>query len=169
MLRARLDSTDAPQLPGLHAPPNTLPTPPAPLIGRVDELAALVNLMRTIDVRLVTLTGAAGVGKTRLSLALAEALRLDFEDGVLFVELAPLANASEVVSALAQALGLKDETPDALLKHLKQRHVLLMLDNFEHVMDASALLADIGAYFCVAHIDDQPLRSSHPPGTSICA
>ncbi len=135
-LLAKLNPTDAPKLPSLQAPPSTLPIPPAQLIGREADEAAVINLLRESGARLITLIGPAGVGKTRMALQLAHALRFDYTDGAHFIELAPLKEAAQVLPAIAQALNLKDETQDALVAHLQRKHMLLVLDNFEHILGA---------------------------------
>ena len=131
----------------LAAPPFNGPTPPTGLIGRQDDLEAVCGHLREVDIRLVTLTGTPGIGKTRLALAAAYTLRFDFEDGVHVVELAPAADASLVAPAIAQALGVKEQPgrplAETLAAHLKDQNALLLLDNFEHVLDAAPLAADL--------------------------
>ncbi|HEU5102048.1 MAG TPA: tetratricopeptide repeat protein, partial [Roseiflexaceae bacterium] len=128
-------------------PPTNLPAPPTRLIGRERELADLGALPRRAEVRLVTLTGAGGSGKTRLALELAADLRDVFPDGVFLVELAPVRQADLVAATIATTLGLKDAGAQPLLErlsaHLHDRHLLLLLDNFEHVLEAGPLLATL--------------------------
>jgi predicted ATPase/DNA-binding SARP family transcriptional activator len=130
-----------------HASPNNLPEPPTPLIGRERELAELGALLRRPEVRLITLTGVGGSGKTRLALELAAALQDVFPDGVFLVELAPVHEAQLVGATIATTLGLKDAgaqpLPERLSAHLHHRRLLLVLDNFEHVVEVAPLLATL--------------------------
>ncbi|MGH2618287.1 MAG: AAA family ATPase, partial [Thermomicrobiales bacterium] len=113
-----------------------------PLIGRERELAALCDLVRRSERRLITVTGPGGVGKTRLALAVAAEIEAEFADGTTFVPLAAIGSPALVLPAIAQALDVR-ETPersllDAIVATLRERRVLLVLDNFEHVVDAAA-------------------------------
>jgi predicted ATPase/transcriptional regulator with XRE-family HTH domain len=125
-------------------PPRTnLPTALTSFIGREREQAEVRALLAAA--RLVTLTGAGGAGKTRLAMAVAGELHSEYPAGVWLVELASLADPALVVQAVAQALGLREEPNRPLLvtlvDHLKERCLLLMLDNCEHLVDACAELA----------------------------
>jgi predicted ATPase/class 3 adenylate cyclase len=127
--------------------PVNLPVLPSPLIGRDREVAEIRGILRQADVRLLTLLGSSGTGKTRLSLQVAVELASEFEDGVYFVPLAPVGSAGLVASAIAQALDIK-ETGDrplleALHAHLAQRHLLLILDNFEQLLEAAPLVGTL--------------------------
>jgi predicted ATPase/transcriptional regulator with XRE-family HTH domain len=117
-----------------------LPVPSDPLIGRECDIASVTALIRDPSVRLVTLTGPGGVGKTRLALQVAAALRPDFPGGVAFVPLAAIRDPALVLPAVAQALGVRevpDRPPeDALAIALRARPVLLVLDNLEQALDA---------------------------------
>ena len=127
--------------------PFQVPRPPNPLVGRERELVAVRDLLLRDDVRLVTLTGPGGSGKTRLALAVAATATAAFPDGVCVVPLAPIDQPSLVAAAIAQALGMReagDESPaDRLAGALRDRRLLLVLDNFEQVVEAAPLLTDL--------------------------
>ena len=139
--------TDFPPLKTLDALPNNLPVQPTPLIGREKEVDAIGQLIRHDDVRLVSLTGPGGMGKTRLALQAAAELSDLFADGVYFVDLAPVSVSTLVIPAIAQTLGLWERGSLPLLERLKeelqQKRMLLLLDNFEQVIDAAIDIADL--------------------------
>jgi DNA-binding transcriptional LysR family regulator/predicted ATPase len=134
LLRERLASAETP------APPNSnLPAPLAPLVGRAREVAEATALLRDGS-RLVTFTGAGGSGKTRLALETGAALVDDFADGVYLVELAPLRDPADVRGAIADALLVEtDELPD----RLGRARILLVLDNFEHLLGAAPIVSEL--------------------------
>jgi serine/threonine-protein kinase PknK len=142
-----------------------LPPQPTRLLGREDELASLRSLLAEGDVRLLTLTGPGGVGKTRLAVAAAEQVAERFPDGVWFVDLAPLADPALVLSTISRVLGVR-ERPDrdpraALTEFLAERRILLVADNLEQLpsaaADLDALLRDCPRLTILA-TSRQPLR-----------
>ena len=124
-----------------------LPAPLTSLVGRDRETAAVLALLRRKSVRLVTLTGPAGVGKTRLAIRVAERMADDVRDGVCFVALGAVLDPDLVLSTIARSLGVwesPDRTmADQLSQHLRSRQLLLVLDNFEQVARAASLLSDL--------------------------
>jgi predicted ATPase/DNA-binding XRE family transcriptional regulator len=124
-----------------------LPTPPTPLVGREDEVAEVAGLLTREDVRLLTLMGPGGVGKTRLALEVALLSREAFANGTAFVSLAPLRDAAVVPSAIAKAFGVREVAGQALLQTLGQHvgdgRALVVLDNLEHLPAAVPLVVDL--------------------------
>ncbi len=124
-----------------------LPVSLTSLIGREHEVKALHALLLRPDVRLLTLTGTAGVGKTRLALEVARELVHDFADGVHLVSLAPISDPAFVIPTIAHSMGFMESGSQSLLDLLKttlhDKHRLLLLDNFEHVITAATLLAEL--------------------------
>ena len=132
----QLGREDFPPLKTLHE--TNLPVPATPFLGREREIDQIAALLRRPDVRLVTLTGAGGSGKTRLSLQAAAAAADDYDRGVWWVPLASLADPALVETAAAQALGSKD----TLSATVGDQRLLLVLDNFEHLLEAAAGVAE---------------------------
>jgi predicted ATPase/DNA-binding SARP family transcriptional activator len=124
----------------------SLPSPPAPLIGRESELAEARILLARPSGRLLTVTGAPGAGKTRLALELAVMAAPEFTDGAVFVDLAPIADPALLPSAIAQALGVPEGEESVLRsvqRFLGEREVLVVLDNFEHLLPAAPVLSEV--------------------------
>ncbi len=144
--RAILRQDPALALPVSRAKSN-IPAPLTPLVGRRLELAALTSLVRSGQARLLTLTGPGGTGKTRLALEAAWELVSDFGDGVFFVDLAPLTDPALVPGQILGALEL-DEQPgrpvaETLREALRTQQTLLVLDNFEGVVDAGPVVTEL--------------------------
>ena len=124
-----------------------LPPEPGELIGRDDEIEEMSWLLRDPHNHLVTLVGPGGVGKTRLALAIAHAVEALFADGVWWVELAGVSRPDDVAPTIARALPIMrtpgESTDDAIKRYLAHRRLLLVVDNFEHVLGAAALVAEL--------------------------
>ena len=124
-----------------------LPAPLTSLIGREREAEVVLALLPNREVRLVTLTGPGGVGKTRLALHVAGSVRTHYADGVAFVPLAPICHAEFVAPTIARALGIRVTGGQLLIDDLQtalhDQHLLLVLDNFEHVATAAPLIVDL--------------------------
>lgn len=138
---------DFPRLKTLDASPNNLPAQFTPFIGREQELAAVQELLHREEVRLLTLTGAGGAGKTRLSLQVAAELSDSFADGVFFVNLAPISDPAFVIPTIAQTLdihvGNGQSWQARLREELQAKQMLLLLDNFEQVVSAGVEVVDL--------------------------
>ena len=127
----------------------SLPAQATSLIGRGREISEVANVLQRPGVRLVTLTGTGGTGKTRVAIEVAAGLRDVFADGVVFISLAPLQNQNLVLTTAAQALGVRvtggKTLEEDLRRHLRSRRLLLVFDNFEHVVEAAPSVAGIAA------------------------
>ena len=138
---------DFPPLRTLDARPNNLPAQATTLVGREAELGQVRALLRRDGVRLATLSGPGGAGKTRLALQAVAEMIDEFSHGVWLVALAPVREAELVLPAVAAALGVKDapgvSTAETLKEFLRERRMLLVLDNFEQVLDAGPAVAEL--------------------------
>jgi predicted ATPase/DNA-binding SARP family transcriptional activator len=141
----RQDSALAPA--ALSPPTKFLPTPPTPLVGRERELDEAGQLLTREGMRLLTLTGPGGSGKTRLALALAERLAGHYRNGARFVSLAPVAASELLLPTVAATLEVAEEPgralPESLASALADQELLLVLDNLEHLLEAASALADL--------------------------
>jgi predicted ATPase/DNA-binding XRE family transcriptional regulator len=141
---AHKESADA------HVAAPRLPAELSSLIGRQHELVELRRLLPTT--RILTLTGPAGIGKTRLALELGRLVEPDFADGAVFVDLAPVLDPTLVAQALARAVGAREQANlplvDTLQRHLAARQMLVIVDNCEHLLDAVARMVDLLARTC---------------------
>ncbi len=161
LLDQRTEEKEQSPLPShTSAPLHNLPPQPTPFIGRETELTALDNLIAKGEMRLITVVGSGGIGKTRLALAAAERqlkaeqqLSADsrFSNGVYFVNLAPLSEADHIIPTMAEALDIplgtgeqQTRTPkQQILDYLRQKQMLVVMDNFEHLLEGVELVADI--------------------------
>ena len=153
-----------PPLKTLENRPTNLPQQPNRLIGREEELEHIVDRLRGRDTRLLTLVGPGGTGKTRLALQACAEVVDDFADGVFFVSLAPLRDATLVHASIAATLGVREQggqtLDEALADYLSRKDLLLLLDNFEQVVEAAPQLAPLLASSNVSLLvtSREPLR-----------
>jgi predicted ATPase/class 3 adenylate cyclase len=136
-----------PPLKSLENRPNNLPLQPTPFLGREHEVQQIVDLLRRPEVRFLTLTGPGGTGKTRLALQAAAELLDDFPDGVFFVPLASLTDPALVLPTMAMTLGIREEggqpLQERLQEYLAAKHLLLVLDNVEHLVAAAPHVGEL--------------------------
>jgi predicted ATPase/DNA-binding SARP family transcriptional activator len=128
-------------------PRYAVPLAMTPLVGRADAVYAAGAELRKPGTRLLTILGPGGIGKTRLAFAVADTLRYDFEDGVSVLELAALTDATTMIAALAKQFNLKEQPQqsffETLCEYLRTKHMLLVLDNFEHIIHVAQIVADL--------------------------
>jgi predicted ATPase/class 3 adenylate cyclase len=139
-------TADFPPLRTLATRPNNLPLQPTPFLGREDQVARIVDLLGREDVRLLTITGPGGVGKTRVALQAAADLLEAFPDGIWFVDLSALDDPALVPSTIAAVFGVREEGSglvDRLPGVLDDKRLLLVLDNFERVTGAAQTVSDL--------------------------
>jgi predicted ATPase/transcriptional regulator with XRE-family HTH domain len=155
----------APAAPIVAATRGDLPVSPTSFVGREDDVEAVRSLLQRADVRLLTITGPAGIGKTRLSLQVVAGVEADFANGVWFVNLAPVRDLEAVIPAIAVSLHVREVAGRPLLVSLKDylgsKQILLLLDNFEQIIHAAPLLTDLLAsapHLKVVVTSREPLR-----------
>jgi predicted ATPase/class 3 adenylate cyclase len=139
--------TEFPPLRTLEGHPNNLPLQPTPLVGRESEIEEVVERLGSEEVRLLTLTGPGGTGKTRLALQVGADLLEEFDDGVFFVSLAAITDPELVPSTIAGSLGLRESGGQSLTEtlegYLHHKHPLLILDNFEQVLEGALVVGEL--------------------------
>jgi len=126
-------------------PQTNLPPERTPFVGRENELTEIKQQLG--QTRLLSLIGPGGIGKTRLALKVAEGMTEDFKDGVFFVQLAPISSAKDIIQTIAEGLkfpiATHDEPQIQLLRYLQKRKLLLVMDNFEHLLDGVEIVSEI--------------------------
>ncbi|HEY8559536.1 MAG TPA: winged helix-turn-helix domain-containing protein [Pyrinomonadaceae bacterium] len=143
---------DEPLSAGSHSnsPPHNLSFEHSPLIGRENELEEIKTLLQRPDIRLLTITGVGGTGKTRLARAVAHQSAARFTDGVHFIDLSAVESAGLVMPIIAQSLGVTEESgktlTDCIREYLRERSLLIVLDNFEQIREAATRVGELVSY-----------------------
>lgn len=147
LMRPDLTLMEFPPLRSLSARPHNLPIQTTPFLGREQELAEIIKLLEDPSCRLLTLIGPGGVGKTRLAIQTAAEKIEDFTNGVYFISLAPLSSVDFLISTIAEALKFsfysQEDEKIQLLNYLREKEMLLMLDNFEHLVKGAEVISEI--------------------------
>lgn len=144
---SELPFQEFPPLRSLSAHPNNLPVQATPFVGREQELSEIEQLLKKSECRLLTLTGPGGIGKSRLALQSAASVAEEFPQGVFLIPLAPLSSGQFLVSAIAEQIKFsfysRQEPKSQLLNYLSEKQMLLILDNFEHIIDGAEIVSAI--------------------------
>ena len=148
IIRAQtLGILDAPDDDPLHRLQHNLPSDTLPFIGRERELSELIQDLSQDNIRQITILGSGGMGKTRLSIEAGRRLLAHFVQGVYFIALAPVTSAEQVITTIGEVISFKFPGEDAikqqLLSYLSTQNMLLIIDNFEHLLESASLLTDI--------------------------
>jgi predicted ATPase len=147
LLTERFEAVPVPGSAVVERLKHNLPAPPTPFVGHEKDIEVVRDLLERKDLRLVTLTGPAGVGKSRFGLEVAWRLRDHFPDGAFLVELGAVRDPSTVPSAIGRTLGIREEGDRPLVvlleNALRERKLILLLDNFEHLLKAASLVIDL--------------------------
>ena len=142
-----------------------LPPERTPFVGRKDELTAIRQLW--VTTRLLTLIGPGGIGKTRLTLKAAGEAAGDFEDGCFYVSLAPIRSVEHIVQTIAEAvrfpLATHEDPRHQLLRYLRKRQLLLVIDNFEHLLDGAGIVGEHAEVEDIASVEVETLRQLAGP------
>lgn len=147
LIHPDLKMKEFPPLRSLSSHPNNLPSQPTPFLGREEELKELKGLLKDDSCRLLTIIGPGGIGKTRIAIQAGAEVIETFTDGVFFVPLAPLSSADFLISTIAESLNFsfysREDEKIQLTNFLKEKNLLLIMDNFEHLTEGASIISDI--------------------------